>query len=934
VAKLRRRGLLIAMEAKPSSEAEKHEKLKEKYNQVKQNNSVLKKGLIDKQEEYVRLEQQLKEKEAGLRQQLEEIDHLQFQNGRLSKQIGTLSAEKEELQKKNPQSGWSMPISLGGKQQQEQLQRAEDELRVLRDELMMKIQENEDLHMQLYEVKRQQEEDKEGFRESSASASEEAEQRESDLETEKMKTNRLTSETQELTQRASGAEDQLSQSRSLVVSLQGSQSSERREAQKHVGALRGQLARCLPFDDLRHQEWTLHNCSSRLGRGCRRKEEALQHLRAGLMEVSERSKKVLELWARTFGRGSDEESGQRLRLRSKMCESLFGLGEVLDKAIPEIIDSMGAGIAQAQPSASREKQFSQHVAALLHAHRKWVVHQSLLFLHDPNDAYNARSVQEEAQAQGFADGLWRLHRSVKALFCKLRLLLCVSSLSTRTSSSSHFELARKQLEGSCAVSRRTEESTGFMPPSRTSSAQELGRDSLANPGVAGANASDELEDAPLEPYVADRSPLEPPRAVVDHVRGALKDVMQGIHALGRCLSSWSASQAESKGGVVVELLESLHHLAASFSERFAPAMDRVANDVLWSISGFPHTLARLGIEPGLSCIVDHGACGSSSSSGLSGYLSKASGRLRQALPSVGFEEAMRTQLSLRQSLASKMRLAGEMRQQAKRLQEVLNEKANFADELRSLQDSHALLQSNLVTQKLAAARGDRDSGSTVGNADCPPPRSISITPSASASPGDLVLGSRQRALLDSILLSAQESAALRQRGFFVDTISLSADESKLAGGPPDIEAFESWELAVRKVYEQHVRSLQAQVQSADGHAMELRASIEQNADRLGEEEEAKQSLRQEVLGKQERLESMMEDMATTRKNYDAQLAMLTEHICSLSEKVSEKDISLASMQSHKILCGRCGMWNTMGKLLGEDAGGMCHTCKGKVLSAG
>ncbi|CAE7257143.1 PPP1R21, partial [Symbiodinium sp. CCMP2456] len=68
-------------------------KLKEKYNQLKQANGVLKKGLLDKQEECARLEQQLKERDSTIREQLEEIDHLQFQNGRMSKQLGTLTAQ-------------------------------------------------------------------------------------------------------------------------------------------------------------------------------------------------------------------------------------------------------------------------------------------------------------------------------------------------------------------------------------------------------------------------------------------------------------------------------------------------------------------------------------------------------------------------------------------------------------------------------------------------------------------------------------------------------------------------------------------------------------------------------------------------------------------------------------------------------------------------
>merc|ERR1712032_1367533 len=97
-------------------------------------------------------------------------------------------------------------------------------------------------------------------------------------------------------------------------------------------------------------------------------------------------------------------------------------------------------------------------------------------------------------------------------------------------------------------------------------------------------------------------------------------------------------------------------------------------------------------------------------------------------------------------------------------------------------------------------------------------------------------------------------------------------------------------------------------------------------------ESAKQGLRDEAQNTRAKLDRVNEDMATTRKNYDNQLAMLTEHICTLQKILSEKDTSLASLQAQKILCGHCGMWNIMGKLLSNESDGMCQTCKEKVLS--
>jgi len=204
-------------------------------------------------------------------------------------------------------------------------------------------------------------------------------------------------------------------------------------------------------------------------------------------------------------------------------------------------------------------------------------------------------------------------------------------------------------------------------------------------------------------------------------------------------------------------------------------------------------------------------------------------------------------------------------------------------------------------------------------------------------------------------VTAQESASLRQHGFFVEVLSLTPSDVALASSAPPAsssvglalaggggaaeaagvgELQTAWELAVRRVYEQHTRLLQAQIQAAEAKALELNLAVRDSLDRLRREEEAKQSLRDEAAGVKAKLRGVQDDMESTRKNYDNQLAMLTEHICTLSAKLSDKDSNLAGFHSQKVLCGRCGMWNNMGKLLAKESTGACQTCKEKVLSSG
>eukprot|EP00443_Scrippsiella_acuminata_P114571 CAMPEP_0115725930 /NCGR_PEP_ID=MMETSP0272-20121206/81567_1 /TAXON_ID=71861 /ORGANISM="Scrippsiella trochoidea, Strain CCMP3099" /LENGTH=225 /DNA_ID=CAMNT_0003169239 /DNA_START=19 /DNA_END=693 /DNA_ORIENTATION=- len=214
-------------------------KLREKYNQLKQANKVLKEGLLEKQEGCSRLEQQLKEKDGTIRQQLEEIDHLQFQNVRASKQLGTVTAQLEETKQRQQQqqSGWSVGGLISGKQQQEAVQKAGEEIRVLKDELMMKIQENEDLHMQIFETKRQWEEE-----------------------------SRLKSQVEEMERSIAQLEDEAAAAQALTDSLRSTLESERAQAGERIKSLEAELARWVPFDEARFDTWNTWDLSSRRGR--------------------------------------------------------------------------------------------------------------------------------------------------------------------------------------------------------------------------------------------------------------------------------------------------------------------------------------------------------------------------------------------------------------------------------------------------------------------------------------------------------------------------------------------------------------------------------------------------------------------------------------------------------------------------------------------
>jgi len=936
------------MAAQPSADAEKFDKLREKCNQLKQANAVLKKGLLEKQEDCARLEQQGKEKDSTLRQQVEEIDHLQFQNSRLTKQIATLNAQVEELQKQKQQSGWSVQGFISGKQQQEAVQKSEDEIRMLRDELVMKIQENEGLHMQLYEFKRNAEEEVESLREENAVTCRELEGKAADLDIERHKTSRLISEAEDLEQRVQATVNERAQANMLAASTQRMLEDERRESKKVVNAMQAQFTRWVPFNEAQHAPWNLWNRGSRHGREVQLRKLALQQLFGSVSEACKQCCIVFQMWATAFGIGNDGEPANCLRVRRKMVDAAQRFSALVGETFPQMIGSLGS--AWTRPSSIWDSHFKQSVATFLQTHRRWVFYQSLLLLHGTNSAHTDRSPQVLSQAGNFVDCLWRLHRRLRSLFTKVRLLFQMSVLTTRSCSSIHFALARSRIK-----EPRTRKNVGSLPSLEPPSGRGGSTKRVSKNCSNGGMTTDEehLPAALAKPTTVVTVPSAAAIAdlnrstalLMKSMHGLVQDVAQCWEGIGRCLSSWATAQASGgssaaaqDGSSVVQLLEALHGLYTTATDLVCPALDGVAAEVPWPVNGTTSrdSATMLGLVSPMELMLrsdapSRGDSARPSTGCLDGYLANAVLRLRQAPDSVGFEESVQTRLIARQLSAMRLRLSGEVRQLLRRLQEVTGEREGLTEELRSLQDSHALLQSNFQVLKSGTASQGRAEDAPPAGLDCAAGLAVAENGTGAA---DLLLDSRQRALLDNLSITSQQGAALRQHGFFVDTISMTPYEAELAAGPPDMQTIESWEMAVRKVYEVHARSLQAQVRAADARAMELHLSAQEKMDLVREQEEVRQKLREDVVARENQLASVLEEIVTTRKNYDAQLGMLTEHICSLSARLSEKDASVAALQTHKILCGHCGTWNPMGKLLSSETGGKCQTCKEKVISRG
>eukprot|EP00002_Diphylleia_rotans_P030100 TRINITY_DN6168_c0_g1_i6.p1 TRINITY_DN6168_c0_g1~~TRINITY_DN6168_c0_g1_i6.p1 ORF type:complete len:713 (+),score=135.87 TRINITY_DN6168_c0_g1_i6:52-2190(+) len=141
-----------------------YDKLLEECKKLKAQNSVLKKAFLQEQQKtgslegvYRDKESELKEKDTRLRACLEENDILTFNNKRLTKRVEQMVTEIEELKQRRPDASNYMAGNITGWiwKGNQGPSKAEQDLEVLRDELAVKIQENETIHIQMFEMKKE-----------------------------------------------------------------------------------------------------------------------------------------------------------------------------------------------------------------------------------------------------------------------------------------------------------------------------------------------------------------------------------------------------------------------------------------------------------------------------------------------------------------------------------------------------------------------------------------------------------------------------------------------------------------------------------------------------------------------------------------------------------------------------------------------------------
>lgn len=113
--------------------------------------SFLKKVILQEQAAKKEIEDKLREKDIEIQQKREEIESLTFTNSRLAKRVESLIEDVNKL--KNDSKSSFLGNLLHGKQKDE-LEKLREQFNVLTEDYQVKVEENEKLHIHLFEVRK------------------------------------------------------------------------------------------------------------------------------------------------------------------------------------------------------------------------------------------------------------------------------------------------------------------------------------------------------------------------------------------------------------------------------------------------------------------------------------------------------------------------------------------------------------------------------------------------------------------------------------------------------------------------------------------------------------------------------------------------------------------------------------------------------------
>jgi len=134
------------------------------------------------------------------------------------------------------------------------------------------------------------------------------------------------------------------------------------------------------------------------------------------------------------------------------------------------------------------------------------------------------------------------------------------------------------------------------------------------------------------------------------------------------------------------------------------------------------------------------------------------------------------------------------------------------------------------------------------------------------------------------------------------------------------------ELAIQIYYQSQQKQLTSQISELNKKCVSLYYGYISLSDNLNSKELEKENLQKTLLMTKEKLGTAIEDLELTRKNYEQQLSVFSEHISVQTETLGKQEDELEMLKNHRVYCGKCKLWNSVTWLLTE--GQMGKKCSG------
>uniref|UniRef100_A0A4W6F091 Protein phosphatase 1, regulatory subunit 21 n=1 Tax=Lates calcarifer TaxID=8187 RepID=A0A4W6F091_LATCA len=118
--------------------------------------------------------------------------------------------------------------------------------------------------------------------------------------------------------------------------------------------------------------------------------------------------------------------------------------------------------------------------------------------------------------------------------------------------------------------------------------------------------------------------------------------------------------------------------------------------------------------------------------------------------------------------------------------------------------------------------------------------------------------------------------------------TLSAQSHEEAGTEQKVGDEESREQLIKTHYMARVGELTTQLQISDSKAVHFHSECRALAKRLAIAEKSRETLSEEVKLANQNITRLQDELATTKRSYEDQLSMMSDHLCSMNETLSKQ----------------------------------------------